>query len=84
MPHALQLAIRQSLQILTWQENLTKDEMPPEWMWLLDEDLVEHFDRVNEERAEKYGGGGSRDDDDDLGGMMVQNDLAKGRGRRAA
>lgn len=66
--------------MLSWQENLSKEEMPPEWMWLLDEDLIEHFDRVNEDRIAKYGGS-SQDDDDLGGGLMVQNELARGRGR---
>jgi hypothetical protein len=32
-------------------------EMPPEYMWHLDEELVEWFDEVAAQREEKFGGG---------------------------
>jgi hypothetical protein len=65
--------------ILHWQENLTEKEMPPKWMWGLDEDLNRHFERLNEER-----GGSSRDDEDDEpSGPMVKNEYARSRGRGA-
>jgi hypothetical protein len=76
--------VSRAVLILSWQENLTKDETPPRWMWALDEDLNEHFQRVKEERDRKYGTG-SDDDDDDRherpSGPMLKNELAQNRGR---
>lgn len=56
--------------------------MPPEWMWLLDEDLIDHFEKVRGDREDRYGTS-SRDKDDDSG-LMMQNEYAKGRGRSAS
>lgn len=55
--------------------------MPPEWMWLLDEELIDHFERIKSERQSRYGTP-SRDDDDGDNGLMMQNEYARGRGRR--
>lgn len=73
------MMIEQSLRILFWQDNLGRDEVPPVWMWSLDEELNEHFERVQEERDEKYGTGR----DEDAGGEMTKNEYARGRGRYA-
>ena len=62
-----------SLTILSWQENLSADELPPEWMWALDEELEEWFEDVMQARKDRFGD----DDRDDT--PMVRNDLAKVR-----
>lgn len=56
--------------------------MPPEWMWLLDEELIDHFDRIKSERQARYGTSSRSNDDDDDNGLMMQNEYARGRGRR--
>lgn len=48
--------------ILSWQENLTKDEVPPPWMWPFPEHLEEWFTEVEFMREQRYGGGESYDD----------------------
>lgn len=78
MPADLLHAIEHANRVLDWQENLSTEEMPPEWMWTLDEEVVTWMEQVNEDRKERYGGGSSRDDDTD-GGPMMSNDLSRGR-----
>lgn len=52
------------------------DEMPPEWMWPLTDELDEWFEEVDRKRRAKYGeDGDSVEEPDD----MAQNDLARGR-----
>jgi hypothetical protein len=70
-------AVNHAYVILGWQENLAKDETPPEWMWALDEELEKWFDEVEEARREKYG---LRDDDTIV--PMMQNQMTAGRRRR--
>lgn len=62
--------------ILSWQDNVPRKDMPPEWMWCLPDELVDHFEEVRAAREE----GRERDDDDAPG--MLRNEYARGRGRR--
>jgi hypothetical protein len=55
LPHDLAMAISHGLSILNWQENLAKDEMPPEWMWIFGDELDKWFDQVKRDRESKYG-----------------------------
>lgn len=48
--------------------------MPPHWMWHLTHELELWFERVEAERAEKYGGGGSSDSREEV--PMMENELA--------
>lgn len=57
---------------MQWEENLLADDMPPEWMWALPEDLAEWFDEVEQ----RYRSGRTRDEDE---GEMVDNELARNR-----
>lgn len=67
--------------ILSWQENLSEDEIPPEWMWPLDHELVLWFDEVKRKRDEKFGR--PDDDDDDRTDVpMMSNSLADAKRRR--
>lgn len=70
--------MQHAYRILHWQENLLEEEMPPRWMWPFEEELQLWFERVDRERRSKYGGDSS---DDEEGGVMMGNELAKGRGR---
>lgn len=78
MPAELLDAIAHAGMILSWQENLTSDDMPPVWMWSLVEELNEYFDDLAVRRRSQ---GGADDDDDEPAGGMVRNQYAKGRGR---
>ncbi len=68
--------------VISWQENLPSDEMPPEWMWPFDKEIEAWFQEVKRARDEKYGGGSdSREDPGD----MMENDLVsefKKRGKK--
>ncbi len=72
------MAIIHAQLVIGWQENLLPEDMPPEWMWPLNEALNEWFDTVKKRHEEKYGT--KTDDDDD--GDMAQNELTRGKKRR--
>lgn len=55
VPSELITAVEQALKILSWQENLPSDEMPKQWMWTLDWELENWFEKIKEAREEKYG-----------------------------
>jgi hypothetical protein len=73
-------AVNHAHVILSWQENLAKDETPPEWMWALDDELEKWFDDVEENRKEKYGI--NRDSGNDTVVPLMQNELTRNRRRR--
>jgi hypothetical protein len=77
-------AVNHAQVILNWQENLSKDEIPPEWMWALDDDLEKWFDEVEETRQQKYGRGDRSDDThaNDTVVPLMQNELTRNRRRR--
>lgn len=58
VPHDIHSAVEHALRVLSWQENLVDDEMPPRWMWHLDWELETHFIKVEKIREQKYGGSG--------------------------
>jgi hypothetical protein len=62
MPNDLHTAIEQAIRILSWQENLATDEMPPRWMWHLDWEIEGHFERVDAARNAKYASNASGSD----------------------
>lgn len=68
--------IDHALKILNWQENLTSDEMPPQWMWAHDDELNFHFDEVERRRKDRFGGGSSSMAEE---APMMENALARGR-----
>jgi hypothetical protein len=72
-------AVNHAHVILAWQENLSKDEIPPEWMWALDDDLEKWFEEVEERREQKYG---PRDTSGDTVVPLMQNELTRKRRRR--
>jgi len=68
------MAVSHALTIITWQENLIADEMPPEWMWPLNDELDQWFADVKRSRDDDSG----RDRLEDAPDMM-QNSLTSGR-----
>lgn len=50
IPSDLANAIDHGYKILSWQENLQENEMPPRWMWHLDWELEEWFKGVEAAR----------------------------------
>lgn len=62
--------------IMSWQENLMDDEMPPLWMWHVDSALEDHFADVKRRREDRHRSPG-RGDDGDEGGRMMSNALAR-------
>lgn len=71
------VALTHAHRVLDWQENLMSEEMPPEWMWPLDDALESWFKEVERKRKDRFGGSG--DDDDDDGTPMMHNEYAKDR-----
>jgi len=65
VPHDFHAAVDHAMKILSWQENLPSDEMPPHWMWNLDWELKDHFIKVESDRRTKYGGSESESIADD-------------------
>lgn len=53
------MAVAHADHILQLQENLDRDEMPPEWMWPFTDEMNEHIDRVQADRRNRYSSGGS-------------------------
>ncbi len=74
IPADLALAIEQALRVSMWQENLSEEEMPPQWMWHLEWELEDWFAEVDRKRKEKFGGDEAADD-----ANMMGNDLARER-----
>lgn len=76
MPWDLATAISHAHRVLSWQENLQKDEIPPQWMWPFEDELDTWFEEVERARNEKYG---INKEDDDESGSMMSNEYAQGR-----
>lgn len=70
------MAILHAIRICGWQENLTEDEMPPDWMWSFEDLLEPWFEEVDEKRKARFGG---NDRDTDTTVPMMENELARGR-----
>lgn len=74
MPWPLQEAINHGLAILSWFENFTGDEIPPENLWDDGVAVEEHFKMVRARQKEQSQGttDGGLDDEE-----MMGNDLAR-------
>lgn len=55
------------------------DEMPPRWMWHLDDPLEDWFVDVEQRREERHTPDSTSSNEDSSSGMWVQNEYAKGR-----
>ena len=64
LPADLAVAIEQAVTILSWQENLVSEEMPPKWMWHLDWEIENWFIAVKNKREARY----NKDPSDDSEG----------------
>lgn len=74
------MAIEHALNILSWFENLSKDERPPEYLWDDTEGLNEWWERVEAKRNDGTPTSRGHQDHDptDAGGQeMVENDQAR-------
>lgn len=69
------LVIEHALRILSWQENLGKDECPPAWMWHLDWEIEAWFKKVQIERDRKWGNNSSSEPDNDEGDSMWDENI---------
>lgn len=74
VPWDLMHAIEHAQGVLGWQKNLSKEEMPPRWMWPFTDELELWFEEVEANRERKYSSSGSSGDD---GLSMEGNALAK-------
>ena len=55
-PYNLIIAVNEALSVLSWHENLPKDEIPPRHIWWSGDLLDEWFRTVDRKRKEKHGG----------------------------
>lgn len=76
VPADLLRTIAYANKILDWHENLTEEEVPPEWMWPFEDDLKEWFDEVKAARNDRYGGSSSSDETVE----MMSNEFSRSRG----
>ena len=78
------MALGHANMILSWEENLATEEMPPRWMWHLPWEINRHMEKVVADRKAKYeskpNSEGSDDasstweaDDDDVQAWIRQN-----------
>ena len=68
----LMTAVQHANVVLGWRENMSPDEVPPEWMWPYTEPLTEWFEAVECERKARYGVEPDNRDEVD----MTENELA--------
>jgi len=76
------VAIEHGLQVLSWFENLQKDEVPPEHLWEDAEGLEQWWADVEAKREDgvetkRGSGAASSESDEDPGRQMVENDYAR-------
>lgn len=57
------MAIGHANMILSWEENLAEDEMPPRWMWHLPWEIKAHMEKVVSDRKAKYERGADKTGD---------------------
>ncbi len=69
------MAIEHAQRVLGWQENLGQDEMPPQWLWVVEDELETWFEDVDRKRKEKYGSPAEDTEESE----MMSNTLARGK-----
>jgi hypothetical protein len=72
MPVDLANALEHAVRIISWQENLTSDDIPPKWMWPLEWELELWFVEVDR-RRQSASNGGSGDEQVE----MMDNEYAR-------
>lgn len=76
-PYLLLYAINMALMVISWHENLPRDEQPPRHIWWSEKLLDEWFEQIRAEREERGGKKKPRSsyaDADDA--PMTQNEYA--------
>lgn len=77
-PWTIVVALNHALTVISWHENLPREEQPPRHIWHSGDLVEKWFKNVEKERNSKYGNSGrkhsSYDDADDV--PMTSNDLA--------
>lgn len=73
LPADLSGALDQAFKILSWYENLSADEIPPQWMWTLDHELEDWFFEVDLHRQGKFTDGEDNRDQVD----MMSNEFSR-------
>jgi hypothetical protein len=65
--------------VLNWHENRPSKEIPPRWMWHVDHEITDWFERISNEQDAKSNPVSGRNDEE---APMMTNELAAGvRGR---
>ena len=65
-------AVQHAERIISWQENLIEEEMPPVWMWPFEDRLSVWFEQV---KAKRESGVSNSDSSDDS--SMLTNEFAE-------
>ena len=75
------MAVNQALTVISWHENLPKDEQPPRSIWYSGDLVEEWFKDVEDKRSAKYGDSGKSrsryEDADESPTGMTTNELAE-------
>lgn len=79
------MAIEHALNVLTWYENLQKEDVPPEYLWDDAEGLEQWWQMVEErrkdgqptDRGDRSERSSESPDDDDQDPGMAENDYAR-------
>lgn len=71
------MAVNHALTVISWHENLPKDEQPPRKIWHSVELVDKWFGNVEQQREKKYGSSGKSryEEADDV--PMSRNELAE-------
>jgi hypothetical protein len=70
------VAVNQALMVISWYENLPRDEQPPRHIWWSDELLDEWFTNVQENRGSRSDRGRRSAYQDAKDVPMTENELA--------
>jgi hypothetical protein len=71
------VAIEQALLIISWRENLQRDETPPEYLWEDAKGLELWWGRVEDKRRDGFSTGSPDGSDDPESPDLVENDFAR-------
>lgn len=61
MPQDLFEAIAHANKVLDWFENLTTEDIPPEWMWPFSDEITIWFDDIKQKKADEISAGDTGD-----------------------
>lgn len=75
----LSMAIEHANTIVGWQRNLSKEEMPPRWMWPFPDELSDWFDEVELAREQRYGNRGGDGSEEKMDGNMLAKEGVRQR-----